>query len=64
MVRDVAMVAKNRPACVSQVGLRSYTKTLMRAHEYQNPICVSLTAFGHLVVFFLCKLGVHGIERP
>jgi hypothetical protein len=58
------MVAKNRPAYVSQVSVRSYAKTFMWAHEYQNPICVILTAFGHFVVFFLRKLGVHGIEWP
>jgi hypothetical protein len=34
-----------------------------RTHEDEDAISILLPAFDHLVVFFLCDLGVHGEER-
>jgi hypothetical protein len=34
-----------------------------RTHEDEDSISILLPAFDHLVVFFLCSLGVHGEER-
>ena len=55
---SVPTVAANRPVCIlqltcSQVGVNT------RAHENQGAICILLTAFGYLVVVFLCNLAVH-----
>ena len=33
-----------------------------RTHENENPISILLPAIDHLVVFFLCSLGVYGEE--
>jgi hypothetical protein len=35
-----------------------------RTHENEYPVSVLLPAVDHLVVLFLCDLGVHGEERP
>jgi hypothetical protein len=35
-----------------------------RTHEKEDPISVFLPAFDHLVVFFLCSLGIYGEEWP
>ena len=34
-----------------------------RTHENEDPVSILLPAINHLVVFFLCSLGVYGEER-
>ena len=36
----------------------------VRAHENEDSISVFGPAVSHLVVFFLCKLGIHRKEWP
>ena len=61
--RSAATAAENKPvysiSVYGQDNMIGDTKT----HKNEDPISILLPAFDHLVVFFLCSLGVYGEER-
>jgi hypothetical protein len=40
------------------------TNAERRTYKNENPIGVLLPPLDHLVVLFVCRLGVYGEERP
>ena len=63
MARSAATEAENRPVYGAPVYVQDNMNGDTRTHEDDDPFCILLPAFDHLVVFFLCDLGVHGEER-
>jgi hypothetical protein len=64
MARSAATEAENKPVYGAPVYAQDNMNDDARTHEDDDPFSILLPAFDHLVVFFLCDLGVHGEERP
>ena len=60
--RSAATAAENRPVYRILVYAQDDTNPETRTHEDKDPVSIPLPAFNHLVVFFLCGLGIHGKE--
>jgi hypothetical protein len=58
-----ATAAENKPVYSVPDYARRKMYADTRTHKNEDPIGILLPAIGHLIVFFLCSLGVHGKER-
>ena len=49
---------------VFELNLKKDINADTMTHKNEDPISIFLPPLSHLVIFFLCGLGVHGEERP
>jgi hypothetical protein len=59
----VTTAAENKPAYRLLVDARNKVEPDLKTHENQYPISIFLPPFGHLIVIFLCNLGIHVKDR-
>jgi hypothetical protein len=61
--RRAATAAENRPVYSIPVYVRKYMNAGTGTYKNENPISILLPTLNHLVVLFLCGLGVDGEEQ-
>jgi hypothetical protein len=60
---SAATAAENKPVYIVPYYAQIHMYDDMRTYKNKNPIGIFSPAIGHLVVCFLCSLGVHGKQR-
>ena len=63
-VRNAAIEAENRPVYNIPVLGTKKSGCHYEDSQHEDPISIFLPALGHLIILFLCSLGVHREDRP